>query len=251
MIYDVITELPVYVGMGAVLTIALGGFLRGFLGFGAALLIVPVLSAILTPEKALVIVFLIELPTVIYLMPGAFKQGDPKTVAPIILAMFFTIPIGVYFLVSTDPDIIKIVISLLVLAMVALLATGWKPQNDIKLGTMLIVGSLSGLISGAAGVGGPPFVTALMARNESPERTRSNIILSLNCMSLLTIANYFYSGLVTVNLLLLSLTLVPVYVGCTWYGARYFGSSGNHYFKKAALFMLALISVVTIALSFK
>ena len=251
MIYDVITELPVYVGMGAVLTIALGGFLRGFLGFGAALLIVPVLSAILTPEKALVIVFLIELPTVIYLMPGAFKQGDPKTVAPIILAMFFTIPIGVYFLVSTDPDIIKIVISLLVLAMVALLATGWKPQNDIKLGTMIIVGSLSGLISGAAGVGGPPFVTALMARNESPERTRSNIILSLNCMSLLTIANYFYSGLVTVNLLLLSLTLVPVYVGCTWYGARYFGSSGNHYFKKAALFMLALISVVTIALSFK
>jgi len=237
--------------MGAVLTIALGGFLRGFLGFGAALLIVPVLSAILTPEKALVIVFLIELPTVIYLMPGAFKQGDPKTVAPIILAMFFTIPIGVYFLVSTDPDIIKIVISLLVLAMVALLATGWKPQNEIKLGTMLIVGSLSGLISGAAGVGGPPFVTALMARNESPERTRSNIILSLNSMSLLTIANYFYSGLVTVNLLLLSLTLVPVYVGCTWYGARYFGSSGNHYFKKAALFMLALISVVTIALSFK
>ena len=184
-------------------------------------------------------------------MQATFKKGDHKTVEKIILAMFFTIPIGVYFLVSTDPDIIKIVISLLVLAMVALLATGWKPQNEIKLGTMLIVGSLSGLISGAAGVGGPPFVTALMARNESPERTRSNIILSLNCMSLLTIANYFYSGLVTANLLLLSLTLVPVYVGCTWYGAKYFGSSGSHYFKKAALFMLALISVVTIALSFK
>ena len=83
------------------------------LGFGAALLIVPVLSAILTPEKALVIVFLIELPTVIYLMPGAFRQGDPKTVMPIILAMFFTIPIGVYFLVSTDPNIIKIVISII------------------------------------------------------------------------------------------------------------------------------------------
>ena len=53
MIYDVITELPVYVGMGAVLTIALGGFLRGFLGFGAALLIVPVLSAILTPREGI------------------------------------------------------------------------------------------------------------------------------------------------------------------------------------------------------
>ena len=251
MIYDVIVELPIYLSLGAVITIALGGFLRGFLGFGAALLIVPVLSAILTPEKALVIVFLIELPTVIYLMPGAFSQGDPKTVMPIILAMFFTIPIGVYFLVSTDPNIIKIVISLLVLSMVGLLASGWKPKNQIRLPTMLVAGGLSGLISGAAGVGGPPFVTALMARNESPERTRSNIILSLNCMSLLTIANYFYSGLVTISLLIISLTLVPIYVGCTWYGARYFGSSGSYYFKRGALLMLALISIVTIILSFK
>ena len=232
-------------------TIALGGFLRGFLGFGAALLIVPVLAAIFSAEKALVIVFLIEIPTVMYLMPGALRKGAPKTVAPIILAMFFTIPIGVYFLVSLDPKTIKIVISLLVLAMVGLLASGWKPKNEIKMPAMLVVGSLSGLISGAAGVGGPPFVTALMARNESPERTRSNIILSLNCMSLLTITNYFFTGLVTFNLLIISVCLIPIYVGSTWFGARYFNSSGTSYFRKAALLMLALISIVTIGLSFK
>ena len=158
MLSPLISELSVVTVTGAVVTIALGGFLRGFLGFGAALLIVPVLSAILTPERALVIVFLIELPTVMYLMPGAFRTGDPKTVAPIVLAMFFTIPFGVYFLVSADPEVIKVVISLLVLAMVGLLASGWKPKNEIRMGTMLLAGSLSGLISGAAGVGGPPFV---------------------------------------------------------------------------------------------
>ncbi len=249
MLEQVLSDLSPFVVIGTVLTVALGGFLRGFLGFGAALLIVPVLSAILAPERALVVVFLIELPTVMYLTPGAFRSGAPKTVAPIVLAMFFTIPIGVYFLVSADPEVIKVVISLLVLAMVGLLASGWKPKNQIKMGTMLFAGSLSGLISGAAGVGGPPFVTALMARNESAERTRSNIILSLNSMSLLTTVNYFYSGLVTINLVLLSLTLVPFYVGFTWFGARYFGSSGSAYFKKAALLMLAVISVVTIVLS--
>ena len=61
MLFPLISELSVVTVTGAVVTIALGGFLRGFLGFGAALLIVPVLSAILTPERALVIVFLIEL----------------------------------------------------------------------------------------------------------------------------------------------------------------------------------------------
>ena len=250
MLSPLLSELSVVTAIGAVMTIAFGGFLRGFLGFGAALLIVPVLSAILTPERALVIVFLIELPTVMYLMPGALRAGDPRTVAPIVLAMFFTIPFGVYFLVSADPEVIKVVISLLVLAMVGLLASGWKPKNKIRMGTMILAGSLSGLISGAAGVGGPPFVTALMARNESAERTRSNIILSLNSMSLLTTANYFYSGLVSINLVLISVTLVPFYVGFTWYGAKHIGSSRSTYFKTAALLLLAIISIVTIALSF-
>lgn len=157
MLSPLLSELSVVTAIGAVMTIAFGGFLRGFLGFGAALLIVPVLSAILTPERALVIVFLIELPTVMYLMPGALRAGDPRTVAPIVLAMFFTIPFGVYFLVSADPEVIKVVISLLVLAMVGLLASGWKPKTKIRMGTMILAGSLSGLISGAAGVGGPTF----------------------------------------------------------------------------------------------
>ena len=75
--YALQSELSGFAIVGTVLTIALGGFLRGFLGFGAALLIVPVLSAIMMPEKALVVVFLIELPTIMYLMPGALKQGAP------------------------------------------------------------------------------------------------------------------------------------------------------------------------------
>jgi uncharacterized membrane protein YfcA len=235
--------------IGGAITIALGGFLRGFLGFGAALLIVPVLSALFGPEKALVITYFMEIPTIIYLMPNALKNGDVKTITPIILALFCTIPIGIYFLITIDPEIVKIVISILVLAMVALLASGWKPKGEIKLWTMISFGGLSGLINGAAGVGGPPFVTALMARNDSPERTRGNIILALSCMSLLTTGNYLYNGLVTVDLIILSSVAAPIYVGSTWIGSQYFNASGSTYFRKGALIMLALISVVTIVLS--
>ena len=98
--------------IGGAITIALGGFLRGFLGFGAALLIVPVLSALFGPEKALVITYFMEIPTIIYLMPNALKNGDVKTITPIVLALFCTIPIGIYFLITIDPEIVKIVISI-------------------------------------------------------------------------------------------------------------------------------------------
>ena len=59
---------------GCAIAIALGGFLRGFLGFGAALLMVPILSSILTPAVGLVIMYLVEVPTVLYLMPQALKK---------------------------------------------------------------------------------------------------------------------------------------------------------------------------------
>ena len=102
---------------GCAIAIALGGLLRGFLGFGAALLMVPILSSILTPAVGLVIMYLVEVPTVLYLMPPALKKGNVKIVFPMILALLVTIPIGFYFVVSLDPEIIRIVISVMVILM--------------------------------------------------------------------------------------------------------------------------------------
>ena len=235
--------------IGCSIAIALGGFLRGFLGFGAALLMVPILSNILTPAVGLVIMYLVEVPTVLYLMPPALKTGKVKVVLPMILALLFTIPIGFYFVVSLDPEIIRIVISVMVILMVALLASGWKPKGVINIWTMIMGGGFSGLVNGAAGVGGPPFVTVLMARNDDAEVTRSNIIITMGCMSLLTTLTQFFYGMMTFNLLIVSAFAFPIYIGFTWLGAKYFNQSGISYFRKAALLMLILIALITIVIN--
>ena len=235
--------------IGCSVAIALGGFLRGFLGFGAALLMVPILSNILTPAVGLVIMYLVEVPTVLYLMPPALKTGKVKVVLPMVLALLFTIPIGFYFVVSLDPEIIRIVISVMVILMVALLASGWKPKGVINIWTMIMGGGFSGLVNGAAGVGGPPFVTVLMARNDDAEVTRSNIIITMGCMSLLTTLTQFVYGMMTVNLLIVSAFAFPIYIGFTWLGAKYFNQSGISYFRKAALLMLILIALITIVIN--
>ena len=90
-------------------------------------------SFFLTPVYALVIMYLVEVPTVIYLMPNAFKKGSFKVVLPMIIALILTIPIGFYFVISINAETIRIVISILVISMVFLLASGWKPKGEIKL----------------------------------------------------------------------------------------------------------------------
>ena len=63
--------------------IAAGGFLRGFLGFGAALLIVPVLSLVMAPVEAIAILVLIELPNIVYLIPVSYTHLTLPTICSV------------------------------------------------------------------------------------------------------------------------------------------------------------------------
>ena len=179
-------------------------------------------------------------------MPQALKKGNVKILFPMIIALLLTIPIGFYFVIFFDPETIKIVISIMVILMVILLASRWRPKGQINSLTMFLGGSLSGLVNGAAGVGGPPFVTVLIARNDNAEITRSNIIITMGCMALLTTLTQFLYGMITVNLLIVSAFVFPIYIGFTFLGAKYFNFSGNNNFRKIALIILILIALITL-----
>ena len=55
-----------------------------------------------------------------------------KTTTPMILALFGNTPIGFYFKVAIEPEITRIVISILVILMVGLRA--WKPKGELNYG---------------------------------------------------------------------------------------------------------------------
>ena len=89
----------------------------------------------------------------------------------------------------------------MVILMVVLLASGWKPKGEINLLTMMLGGGFSGLVNGAAGVGGP-FCNCINARNDDAEITRSNIIITMGCMSLLATLTQVFYGMMTLNLVI-------------------------------------------------
>ena len=93
--------------------VAAGGFLRGFLGFGAALLIVPVLSLLVTPLEAIAILVLIELPNIVYLTPRSLNEFSLKTVKPMLLGLLISVPLGTTVLVLMDPVKMKFLIFLI------------------------------------------------------------------------------------------------------------------------------------------
>jgi uncharacterized membrane protein YfcA len=226
--------------------VALAGFLRGFIGFGAALVSIPVISLVFGPQLALPIVTIMGIPSVLQLLPDAVRHSELPIVMPISFAVFLGTPIGTLVLVSVNPDLMNIVISLLVILMVGFLALGWQLNQQVHPSILLLSGFAGGLIQGAAGIGGPPVVAIALSRAGSPDRQRGNVLAVMTAIALSSVLPLYYYGLITMQAIAIGLVLFPLYSTSTWIGSRYFGTGGRHNFRGAALLVLAVIGISTL-----
>ena len=100
------------------IAVTIAGLLRGFVGFGAALISIPVFSLVLGPHAAIAVNNVMGLPAVFQLLPEAIRRAERPVVLPICIATFVATPIGTWALVAADPALMTVAISALVLLMV-------------------------------------------------------------------------------------------------------------------------------------
>jgi len=231
--------------------IFIGGFMRGFVGFGAALVTIPVLSLAYEPRLAVAAMTVVGIPTLLQLLPEAIRTSERKIVMPISLAILATTPFGTWALVNTSPALMKIVISSLVILMVAMLARGWRLEREVSRHILIGAGVAGGLIQGVAGIGGPPVVAVALSRAGSATQQRGNVLALMTAISLSSLAPMLYFGLFTKQAIVTGLLLLPVYGGSILLGSRYFAYGGARHFRRAAMATLALIGIATLLASIR
>lgn len=230
----------------ALATVALGGALRGFTGFGGALVIVPALSIIFTPQEAVPMHAVLEIPGLLQLMPTAIRHADRPTVVPMILALIISIPVGVGMLAAINPELMRIIISVVVLLMVALIATKWRYSGPVRLPVSLGAGATGGLIHGMTGVGGPVIVSVLMARDDATDTIRANIIAMMGSLISIGLPVLWAYGLLTPRVLIVGAIAAPVYLGSITIGSRFYAGSGKEFHRVVSLIMLTVIGISTL-----
>ncbi|MFT6583205.1 MAG: sulfite exporter TauE/SafE family protein [Alphaproteobacteria bacterium] len=227
----------------------LAGFLRGFVGFGGALVVVMTLSVVLGPLAAVPISFLSGLPSTIQLLPVAWRESERAFVVPFGLATFFGAPLGAWVLVSADPAIIKIAISVFVLIMVLMLHRDWRFGGATGAPYLAAAGAAAGFIQGVSGIGGPPAVVVALSRPGAAPRQRANVIGAVTALSFCAFPPLWYNDLFTRDVVVISVAVFPLYVAGTWVGSRYFSRQGQKHFRSAALLLLAGMGVTTLVLA--
>jgi uncharacterized membrane protein YfcA len=241
--------MPEAAALAATLLAALAaGLARGFSGFGAALIFIPLASATLGPQAAAPLLMLMDNPTALPLVPRAWAQvterAGRREIGTLLIGALVGAPLGAWLLVAADPVALRWAMCALVAAMLALLTSGWRYHGPVRLRLSIAVGALSGFCSGAAQMGGPPVVAYWLGGAIPAARLRANIVLFFAASGLISFVTYLAAGLLDTALLWLALAVAPAYALGLWLGSRMFGLASEAQFRRACLALIALSALL-------
>ena len=129
-----------------------GGMVRGFAGFGAAMLMTPVFSALYGPAFGVALCLLMELAVVAPLLREAVSHVDWRRIGLLATAAAVGAPFGNLALTHLPPEPMRWAISAIVLGAVVLLATGWRYHGRPHNAATLTAGVSSGFLNGFSGM---------------------------------------------------------------------------------------------------
>jgi uncharacterized membrane protein YfcA len=231
----------------AMAAVGLAGIVRGFAGFGSAMIMIPSLSAIYAPATAIPVGLLLEIILTVPFIGTCARLVEWPRLALLACAATLAVPLGVLALIAIPATILRWCISLIVLMSVAVLAFGWRYRGPPTSGATAAAGLLSGLLNGSVGMAGPPVVFFLLAGPDRASRVRATCIVYFGVIDAITVVVLAVRGLVGPNVLLLAALLAPSYLVAAWIGARFFQRTGEERYRRIALAILSLVAIGSLA----
>ena len=216
------------------------GVIKGFAGFGGGMFMVPLLSILYGPVEAVIMILLLEAPANVVLLPRALRDTDWPLAAPLAVATLVSIPVGTYVLVSSDADLLRRAIGVLVLLFVAVMYSGWHYRGARRLVSSLAAGVAAGFLAGAAAMGGPILVMYLMAGPGAvAARVRGSMLTIAMFLIVVMFLNLVLFDAVGSVPVWRAIVLVPASLVGAWAGTRLFLVAGERGFRHFALAMIA------------
>jgi uncharacterized membrane protein YfcA len=223
--------------------IGVAGLVRGFTGFGTALIVVPVANIFLSPKEVIVVIMLTGIASNAVILRRAWGQGEPKEVGVLVLAALVTVPLGLMLLDLLDNDTVRWIITGVAAGMLAALIAGWRYTRAITRTGLLAIGAAAGIVGGLTGLTGPVVILFYLSGQAAVQSVRGNTILFLAALDVVLIANLLWQGAVTAELAVLAVVMSVPYLVTTLIGQALFDPTRERLYRWAAYGVIALAVV--------
>jgi uncharacterized membrane protein YfcA len=226
-----------------------GGLVRGFTGFGFAMIFMPLAGLVVPLPLASALIWALDAPFALPLAARSLKHAAWREVLPLLIGATVTLPLGLWLLLTLPSSVMRWLIAGLIIAAVLALAAGWRWRGKPGLKLSFGVGGLSGLGAGLAQLGGMPLaIFWLSAQNKSAMQMRHDLVTYFACATLVSGLLLSWNGILTAATLWKAVPLLLPYglgivVGSSLYR---FASEGT--FRRIAYGVIALAALISLPL---
>ena len=202
----------------------IAGMVRGFAGFGAAMLMTPIFSALYGPAVGIALCLLLEIAVALPLVPGVVRLVDWRRIGLLLVAAALAVPLGTHTLTGVEPEPMRWAISAIILGAVTLLASGWR-------------------FPGLSGMAGPPIAFYYLAGSEPAARVRANLTTYFVFVDLIALASFASRDLIGWSTGVQGLFLAPAIMLGGVVGERLFPLASEAFYRRLALGLLVCVAI--------
>lgn len=196
---------------------------RGLSGFGSSMVGIGALSILLPPAQVVPAFLAIELLSTVHLLPSVWRQVDWRSLRWVIGGCAVSTPAGLLLLAGLDPNpmrwFVSMCLTVIALLMLSGLASRLAPRRQPGPLGATAVGIASGLLNGAAGIGGPPAIVFYFS-TAGTEVSRATLIAFFLFTDLYALAWAGGAGLLATAGWPLIVVALPFALLGVWLGSR-------------------------------
>jgi uncharacterized protein len=217
-------------------------YIQSLLGFGSALIAMPMLIAVLGPDEARpAFAILAQVAGLVftYRYRHDWQWGDMWRA---LAAAVVGIPLGVLLADTVDQQSFMLILGLLLILYALYGLFGYK-LPELGQRWSYLFGIVSGFLHSAYNVGGPPLVMYCTSQDWTPRRFKGNMQVLFFFMGWFVIATHFIQGRITLPVLQNELLMIPAMLAAIWLGFRTDKYIKPLIFRKAVLILLILLGL--------
>jgi len=233
-----------------ILIVLVAGYVRGYSGFGASMIIVIGLSLFYPITEIVPAILLLEIIASSYLLPKVFRQVDWSSLSVLLIGVLVGTPLGVYLLSNLPDSIMRSAVSIIVIGLIPLLWRGFSLKTMPGTKLTVFTGALSGIINGSAAIGGPPVILFYFSSPKGADISRASLIAFFLVTDIMASGACAFNGLITAKTFWLTgISIIPLVIGLTL-GSRSFFKTDPEIFRRRVLLLLMVMAITTLGRSF-
>ncbi|MEL7517462.1 MAG: sulfite exporter TauE/SafE family protein [Pseudomonadota bacterium] len=197
-------------------------FIRGLTGFGFGILLVPILALALSPVEAVLAINIMAGGLAFTEIRMILREAERSAYVIGALVVLGTAP-GLWLLSVTPPDVARLLIALVALSAFVAILVPQRGAEQPSGATTAAVGLSAGVLTGFAAMPGPPVVPYYVGRAIPRSVAKASMVCIFGIAALAGVGSGAAIGVLSAQVLLLGVALLPLVLLGNWLGSLAFG----------------------------